>query len=65
MKQVTLDDLKAGLASRVRTPLLAYYEERLAEIHTSLESAPTDVVKGLQGQAQEVKRMIDIIKTVK
>lgn len=65
MKNETLADLKAALASRLQVPVLTYYEERLLEVQKELVSCTKENFQQYQGRALEIMKMIEIIKSVK
>lgn len=66
MKQTTLDEFRLALASRINVPILAYLEERLADIQTGIVDATEDrAVREQQGRAREIRDLIKTVKTVR
>lgn len=66
MKKQTLDDFRLALASRINVPVLAYLEERLAEVQAGLvDTVEERAVREQQGRARELKDLIRLVKQVR
>lgn len=66
MKQMTKEEFKDAMGTRIRIPVLAYFKERLEECKVALVIQTDEKqVRILQGRAQELNEIIQLIESVR
>lgn len=66
MADITTEDFKQAVASKISVPLLAYFNARLEKVKTELVSTMDErAIRIAQGRAAELTETIRLIKSVR